>query len=76
MDVKALEAEIMEKVSGGSGEVLDRVEGSELEDYMRSVVRNVSAMTDENATLSFILYTFRKKYTEQAIRDYVKKLLW
>ena len=60
MDVKALEAEIMEKVAGGSGEVLGRVEGSELEDYMRSVVRNVSAMTDENATLSFILYTFRK----------------
>lgn len=76
MDVKALEAEIMEKVSGTTDEVLDRVEGTELEDYMRNVVRNVSAMTDENATLSFILYTFRKKYTEQAIRDYVKKLLW
>ena len=75
MDINALEAEIREKLAGYTGEQLDRIEGTELEDYIRDIVRALTFMTDENATMSFILSNFSKKYTEKAIREFVGKFI-
>ena len=73
MDINAIEKEIKEKLSACTDEVLDRIEGSELEEYIADLVRALTFMTDENATLSFILNNFRGKYTEEAIREFVSR---
>ena len=73
MDINALEAEIREKLAAESGEVLDRIEGSGLEEYIGDIVRTLTFLTDDRATLSFILSNFGTKFTEEAIREFVGK---
>ncbi len=73
MDINALEAEIREKLAAESGEVLDRIEGSSLEEYIGDIVRTLTFLTDDRATLSFILSNFGAKFTEEAIREFVGK---
>ena len=73
MDINTLEAEIREKLAAESGEVLDRIEGSGLEEYIGDIVRTLMFLTDDRATLSFILSNFGAKFTKEAIREFVGK---
>ena len=73
MDINALEKEIREKLSGEGDGLLDQVEGSALEDYLRDLVLTLGALAGRNATESFILSNFSKRYSETALLSFMEK---